>query len=113
MNENEKQEIYKKIEKSIEARIVSIEKRLSGNKSWIKSNLLHIIIIVGAILATWFQTQTQIALLKADIATIKDNHLVHIQTALEKEVSRNDNQDKQISDICIKLERLITILEKK
>jgi hypothetical protein len=114
MNEQETEEVYAKIEKCVEARIISLEKRLAnrGVINSLKANWLPLLIMVGGFVASWFSLQENISLLQRDILEIKTNHLVHIQSSVDKEVLKNEQQDQQIVGILLKIEKLITVLER-
>lgn len=49
--------------------------------------------------------------LQQEIDTIKNNGLVHVETALKEQADANLKQDDKINEIDKKLERVITILE--
>ena len=53
-----------------------------------------------------------IALIQQDINIIKTNELVHIQNAVDQNYLRSEENKEMINQINLKLERIITILEK-
>ena len=58
------------------------------------------------------QLKQDIALIQQDINTIKINHLVHIEQAIDANSIRSEENKEMINQINIKLERIITLLEK-
>jgi len=52
------------------------------------------------------------ALLDQRVQMIEENHIPHLEEAIEKLIEKDAKQDKLIHEIDIKLERIITILEK-
>jgi len=58
------------------------------------------------------QLQQDVALIKQDIETIKTNELVHIQASIDNNTARANGNSAMIIEINLKLERIITLLEK-
>ena len=52
-----------------------------------------------------------IANVTKDIEVIKENHLVHIQTNLDRQVEINDEQNKRLGQIENNVTKILTILE--
>jgi len=58
------------------------------------------------------QLQQDVALIKQSIENIETNHLTHIQDDLEKVSIKTQYNEKCINEINLKLERILTILER-
>jgi len=58
------------------------------------------------------QMQQDIALIKQSLNVIENNHLITIQRNIQNINEKNSEQDKTINNINIKLERILTILNK-
>jgi hypothetical protein len=58
------------------------------------------------------QTEKDIALIQQDIKFLKENHLAHIETKLVEICNKNDEQDKMINEINLKVTEILTILKK-
>jgi len=56
--------------------------------------------------------EKDIALIQQDVATIKNNELVHIQDSINSNTIRANSNLELITKINLKLERILTILEK-
>jgi hypothetical protein len=83
-------------------------------RKFLQQEIRTIIIIasfLSVVLGTYYSTRNDIAEIKRDIVSIKENHLAHIQKAIEEKTQIDKEQDKKINDIFIRLERVCAILE--
>jgi len=58
------------------------------------------------------QLQQDVALIQQDIEVIRTNELVHIQVGINENKERGVSNEETINEINLKLERIITLLEK-
>jgi hypothetical protein len=77
------------------------------------SCLIGIIIFIASVFGTYYDLKQSIALIQQDVNTIKSNHLVHVQDALNDMKARNDIQDTRTINLGIEVSRLSALLEKK
>ena len=119
MTDQEKEELHKKIEGSVEARIISIEKRLlnkpsplslAGIYEQIGRNIIPILVCLAGGLGIYYGLVNKINNIETKIDIIQNNHLVHIQEIVTENKNKNIEQDKQITELCIKIERLLVRL---
>jgi hypothetical protein len=57
--------------------------------------------------------KTDLKLIKQEISTIEENHLVHVQDSIKAIEDRNAEADKRQNDMQLQIVRMITILEEE
>jgi hypothetical protein len=57
--------------------------------------------------------KTDLKLIKQEISTLKENHLVHVQASIKAIEDRNAEADKRQNDLQLQIVRVITILEEE
>jgi len=57
--------------------------------------------------------KTDLKLIKQEISTLKENHLVHVQDSIKAIEDRNAEADKRQNDMQLQIVRVITILEEE
>lgn len=57
--------------------------------------------------------KTDLKLIKQEISTIEENHLVHVQDSIKAIEDRNAEADKRQNDMQLQIVRVITILEEE
>lgn len=106
-------------------------KENSGNYSKVRKLLFNevslFISIVAAVFSIYFfltgpqeinkkdiiEIKHGIEVLQLEIDSIKNNHLSHLQSALEVECTKNEEQDETLKQIEINIARILVILEKE
>jgi hypothetical protein len=76
------------------------------------ATLIGIIIFVASVFGTYYDLKQDIALIKQDVSTLKTNHIVHLQSALDEMKKRNDIQDARTIKLGEEIARLSALLEK-
>lgn len=76
------------------------------------ATLIGIIVFVASLFGTYYDLKQDIALIKQDVSTLKTNHLVHLQSALDEMKERNDLQDTRTIQLGNDIARLSALIEK-
>jgi len=121
LTDQEREELHKKIEGSLEAKIVSIEQRLLGctkKKPWesLKEKWVELVFQIGAvvfvlILAFW-KLNLSIVMLQRDVNDLKTNNIASLTTMIQENKEKNIEQDKLIQDILLKIENILTRMDR-
>jgi len=74
--------------------------------------IIAIIVFLIPIMACYYQLREDLALIKQDLNTIRNNDLAHIELSLAAMKSRNDLQDSRTIELGLEVERLLTLHEK-
>jgi len=87
-----------------------------NNNSKIRKVLFNEISLIISILAVVFGIFIYInkpnEIVDVRLKLIEENHIPHLEEAIEKLIMKDARQDEMIQEINIKLERILTILEK-
>lgn len=79
-----------------------------------------LVVIIGFVIGIFVfitepdsKMKQDIALIQKSIDIIENNHLKHIQEAIEKEQKRNDKQDEVLQKINLDVMEIITLIKNK